>query len=358
MATNDFIVFGGQTGANVMSQSSYLALPARLTGFQTGLASSQQLNKVWRQASIMSAMLGQFIADQTGLDALDDGTIATLEARFIQALGHAARTPMTTDLNLFVSTTGNDNNNGTSSGSAVQTLQRAVSIAEQLYDTQGHDIIVNVAPGTYTAGAVVTGQLIGAGRLRFLGNLASPSSCVINLASPASCFAVSGAARVVISGLQLIAAVGTGNQGVCIAASRGANVQIDHLVFGTAQYAHLIALQGGSIGALDGGASVPYTIAGGAQYHIIAGGGAGSVDHQLMIITITGSPNFSQAFVWCDSSGFFICSGVTWSPSPAAATGPRYQITRGGMIQTNGGPPLPGSVAGTGGTTTGDGWFS
>ncbi|QYY30227.1 hypothetical protein K2O51_22915 [Cupriavidus pinatubonensis] len=80
MATNDFLVFGGGAGANVITQVTYSGLAARTAGFSSGVAQSAQLNKVWRQSSIMSAVLAQFIADNTGLDALDDGTTATLLA--------------------------------------------------------------------------------------------------------------------------------------------------------------------------------------------------------------------------------------------------------------------------------------
>lgn len=77
---NDFLVFGGAGGANVINQATYAALGARIAGFASGVAQSSQLNKVWRQSSIMSAVLAQFISDRTGQDVLDDGTIATILA--------------------------------------------------------------------------------------------------------------------------------------------------------------------------------------------------------------------------------------------------------------------------------------
>lgn len=80
MATNDFLPFATGAGANVLSQSDYAALPAVSTGYQSGIAKSQQLNKTWRQSSIMAAVLAQFIADQTGVNSVDDGTTASLLA--------------------------------------------------------------------------------------------------------------------------------------------------------------------------------------------------------------------------------------------------------------------------------------
>lgn len=92
MPTNDFLPFGSAVGANVMSQSDYAALTARSNGFSAGTAASIQLNKVWRQASIMAAMIGQFIVDNNGTDAIDDGTITTLLNSFKQGLNKAGVT--------------------------------------------------------------------------------------------------------------------------------------------------------------------------------------------------------------------------------------------------------------------------
>lgn len=86
MANNDFLPFAGGAGSNVLTQSAYAALAARTAGFSAGTAQSPQLNKVWRQSSIMSAVLAQLIVDNTGQDAIDDGTTATLLANLKSAV--------------------------------------------------------------------------------------------------------------------------------------------------------------------------------------------------------------------------------------------------------------------------------
>ncbi len=91
MPTNDFLPFGTAVGANVMTQANYLALTARSNGFSAGTAASAQLNKAWRQSSIIASMLAQFIADQSGQNAIDDGTTATLEANLLIAIRAAGR---------------------------------------------------------------------------------------------------------------------------------------------------------------------------------------------------------------------------------------------------------------------------
>jgi hypothetical protein len=85
--TNDFLSFAGGGSANVLTQVAYAALTSELAnGFTSGTAQSTHLNKVWRQASIMAAVLAQFIVDETGNNAVDDGTTATLLANLKTAV--------------------------------------------------------------------------------------------------------------------------------------------------------------------------------------------------------------------------------------------------------------------------------
>ena len=85
---NDFLPFAAASGANVLTQSAYVALASTIVanGFGSGIAPSIQLNKVWRQSSIIAAMLAQFISDNAGVTAIDDGTTATLEANLLAAV--------------------------------------------------------------------------------------------------------------------------------------------------------------------------------------------------------------------------------------------------------------------------------
>ncbi|WP_153513874.1 hypothetical protein [Agrobacterium sp. ICMP 6402] len=86
MATNQYLPFGTAGGANVLTPSAYNGLAARLSGFTAGTAVSAQLNTVWRQSSVISAMMGEFILDYGGYDALDDGNVDTLENSFVRTL--------------------------------------------------------------------------------------------------------------------------------------------------------------------------------------------------------------------------------------------------------------------------------
>lgn len=78
MPTNDFKAFATGNGANVISQADYLALAALVSGFSSGKASSTQVNKALRQATVMANVLAQFIADSANVDVLDDGNTAAI----------------------------------------------------------------------------------------------------------------------------------------------------------------------------------------------------------------------------------------------------------------------------------------
>ncbi|MBV4367930.1 gp53-like domain-containing protein [Erwinia phyllosphaerae] len=86
MAKNDFKPFATGEGANVLSQAEFEALDAVENGFQTGIARSEQLNKVWRQASTIASVVASFMADKSGSDVVDNGDIATLQATLLKAL--------------------------------------------------------------------------------------------------------------------------------------------------------------------------------------------------------------------------------------------------------------------------------
>ena len=75
MPINDFKPFAAGPGANVTSQADWENLPALLTGFMSGKASSAQMNKAFRQASFIAAALAQFVSEKTDQDVLDDGDL-------------------------------------------------------------------------------------------------------------------------------------------------------------------------------------------------------------------------------------------------------------------------------------------
>lgn len=87
MAKNDFKPFATGKGANVTSQPDWEALPALLSGFTAGKASSAQVNKALRQASFIAAALAQYTASKSGQDVLDDGDLNGFISKMGTAFG-------------------------------------------------------------------------------------------------------------------------------------------------------------------------------------------------------------------------------------------------------------------------------
>lgn len=86
MPKNDFKAFAISENANVLKQTEYELLPALDEGFQSGIARSEELNKVWRQASTITSVIASFMASKSGQDVLDNGDLNTLQNTLLKAL--------------------------------------------------------------------------------------------------------------------------------------------------------------------------------------------------------------------------------------------------------------------------------
>lgn len=84
--TNDFLAFATSGGANVVSQGTYAAASYIPIGLGSGILPSNVYNKMIRQGSIGSYMLGQIICDVLGVNAADNGDTTTLLANLKSAL--------------------------------------------------------------------------------------------------------------------------------------------------------------------------------------------------------------------------------------------------------------------------------
>ena len=279
----------------------------------------------------------------------------TSQTQLLSAIGILGRVKLTGILNLYVNSSGgSDTNNGLTSGTAYATLQKATNVALQNYDTQGFNINVNVAAGNYTVGASMVGGLFGGGYLHFIGNVGSPSTVTVNLASTGYCFVAAWRASMQVSGISMSAphgGVGLGVAiGVCLGASLSGVIVFDNCIFAATQYCHMATGSGAYIQC-----NGPYQITGGALAHMIAGSGAGSIVVALQTITLTGTPTFANAFAFADGAGVINAPSNVYSGS---AIGPRYAISNGGYIATNGGGAsyFPGSTVG-GGTILSGGFY-
>lgn len=86
MAINNFKAFALDPNANVMSQADWEALPALLSGFTAGKASSAQVNKAIRQSTFITSAVAQFVSDALTQDILDDGDSQAFVAKLKQSI--------------------------------------------------------------------------------------------------------------------------------------------------------------------------------------------------------------------------------------------------------------------------------
>jgi len=84
--SSEYLPIANQAGANVISQAAWAALIDRPRGFQAGLAKSEEMNKAWRQSSVMTAAVAQFIDARVSANVLDDGNVGALASLLGQAI--------------------------------------------------------------------------------------------------------------------------------------------------------------------------------------------------------------------------------------------------------------------------------
>lgn len=84
--TNDFKAIATGVGANVITQSAFAALSSFLAnGYSSGVVASDQFNKIIRQSSFISAVVGQIVANAE-INAVDDGDVAGFVTDFLSAI--------------------------------------------------------------------------------------------------------------------------------------------------------------------------------------------------------------------------------------------------------------------------------
>jgi hypothetical protein len=97
MNKNDFKPFAAANNANVTTQSEWENLSVLLSGFVSGKASSGQINKALRQATVMACVLAQYISDTKDTDVLDDGDISGLVQKLKDSINSIARVTSVND---------------------------------------------------------------------------------------------------------------------------------------------------------------------------------------------------------------------------------------------------------------------
>ena len=158
MAQNDFKSFAVGAGANVTPQADWEALAALVTGFQSGKASSAQINKAIRQASFIAAALAQYTSDKTGGDVLDDGDQAAFITKMAAAFGKDFQ-PLDATLTALAALTGAADKLAYFNGADTAALTALTSVGRDIIGKSSiADVLTYLGLGEAAKRAVGTGE--------------------------------------------------------------------------------------------------------------------------------------------------------------------------------------------------------
>jgi len=91
MPQNDYLPFGNDPAANVITQTDYQNLPNRGTGLVAGLARSAVFNKIFRQLSMGVSALMEAVGNVRNVNITDDGNFGNLTSLLERAIAGATR---------------------------------------------------------------------------------------------------------------------------------------------------------------------------------------------------------------------------------------------------------------------------
>jgi hypothetical protein len=90
MPTVDYLPIATSANATVDTQANFDGSGYQLNGFQAGIADPAQVNKAWRQGSMGTAVVANFVANILGINILDDGNLEEFVANFTAAVAASA----------------------------------------------------------------------------------------------------------------------------------------------------------------------------------------------------------------------------------------------------------------------------
>lgn len=253
-----------------------------------------------------------------------------------------------TDTPIYVSGAGNDANDGITASTPLALPGTAYSWVLTEFDLGGTEMVCNVAAGSYSFQTDCHGTLVGQGQgagLKFIGNIATPSTVNISISAAASfCFGAGGGAKIGVFGFTLQNLTGA----ILFTDGTGSQIVQGNNVFGVGS----IQMSAGNYGAIVHAANYSITQGGGVHCQALNGGSI-TVGSTAIVVTLSGAPSYSIAFVVAGGLGFLSMPASAVSFGGTGATGTRFNVTLNGVVSSAGGGAnfFPGSAAGT--TSTG-----
>lgn len=248
-----------------------------------------------------------------------------------------SREVLTANRTYYVRTDGSDSNNGLSNtaGEAFATIQKAINVVSAL-DLSTFNVTISVGSGTWSGSVQVLAPWIGSGNVTIDGGSASTTT----LSSSSTCLRAGNGGKISIANVTLVAAT------QALEAYAGGQITFGAgLVFGACGSSHMRSNGPGSKIITNG---MAYTISGNSPSHYNASPG-GYIEGTSSAVTLIGTLNFSNAFVYADRLGLATFLAASFNVSGATVTGKRYSATSNAVINSGGGGAtfFPGSIDGT-----------
>ena len=161
----------------------------------------------------------------------------------------------------YVRTDGSDSNDGlaNTAGGAFLTIAKGISAAYAI-DTSLYNVVIQLADGTYSAGALAARPFVGLGAITIQGNAGTPANVIVSVANN-NVFVSQYGANIHIKDLTMVT---TGTGGYHMAADSGGGITFANVRFGAVagSYSHIYSNSAGRVTCLGN-----YAIVGGAQAH-------------------------------------------------------------------------------------------
>lgn len=249
------------------------------------------------------------------------------------------RTVLASDRTYYVATSGSDSNDGLTIGTPFLTIQKAIdTVADTLHVPASRTVTIQLADGTYTVtSSIVLRPVSGTGTYVVQGNTGNQASVIGTISVAGGVFLATDASTRWNVRYMTLQSTGGGSG---LVAERGGVIQFQNLTFGTGMVSHIVAATNSAVRATGN-----YTISSGATQHINSVVG-GTVDVTSRTVTLTGTPNFTNAYA---NVGYNATANFASDVFSGSATGSRYAVFANGVIITGGAATtfLPGNAAGT-----------
>ncbi|WP_441280129.1 hypothetical protein [Bradyrhizobium sp. 63_E2_N1_3] len=233
--------------------------------------------------------------------------------------------------------TGNDANDGLTTGTAFATPQKAMDVIAAL-DCSTFDVMVNVANSTY--GALVLKSYLGSGAVTFQGNNATPSNVVISNSSGVAISTTAVGGRFTISGARVQSSVAQD-----VAVSSATSVTLQNMEYnGSSANFRIYANSGGLLTCAGANHKV---LTGGIGLFLV-GDGAAKLTTSSSTFTFGANVTYSGATFTARRFGYCECPSMTFTLGGFTVTGQRHALaqcsgTAGAGVATF----FPGTVGGT-----------